>query len=253
MAWVNIARRIHGTAVTVLLWTYYTLGFMVFFAPFYLWAYLFSKDRETAFQRLNSRFYRIMFAMIRVLIPAHRWQIAPEVRRIRASVIVCNHISYLDPILLISLYGRHKTIVKSSLFGIPVFGRMLDLAGYMPSAAGGRFGDRMIRQIESMDRFLQAGGNLFIFPEGTRSRTGKVGALNPGAFKIARRCRAPIRVLAIRNTDRMFRPGRFAFNTAGPNTIRVDLAGSVETRKNGRAVPVSELMEAVEALMRRHP
>ena len=65
-------------------------------------------------------------------------------------------------------------------------------------------------------------------PEGTRSRDGQVGRFNPGAFKIARHCRAPIRVVSIRNTDRMFRPDSFAFATRGPNTIRVQLVGAID-------------------------
>ncbi|MBI9083722.1 MAG: 1-acyl-sn-glycerol-3-phosphate acyltransferase [Desulfobacterales bacterium] len=253
MAFGKYARRVYDTAVTLLVWTYYTFGFVVLFAPFYLAAYLLAKDPEASFQRLNSRFYGIMFRIIRILAPGHRWRIAPEVSRIRSSVIVCNHLSYLDPILLISLYPLHKTIVKSRLFSIPVFGRMLTLAGYVPSSARGKFADAMIRQIESMEGFLAAGGNLFIFPEGTRSRTGRMGALNPGAFKIARRCHAAIKVLVIRNTDRMFKPGRFVFSTAGPNTITVDLAGSVETHEKGRSLPVSELMESVSALLKGYP
>ena len=55
----------------------------------------------------------------------------------------------------------------------------------------------MIEQMETMPNYLASGGNLFVFPEGTRSRDGKLGALNNGAFKIARLCRAPIYVLQI--------------------------------------------------------
>ena len=127
-------------AITVLLWIYFTAGFVFFFSPFYIWASFFSPDqREKAFQRLNSRFYRGFFALTRVLIPGHRWQIPPEVRDIRSAVIVCNHRSYLDSILLISLYDKHNTIVKSRLFDIPLFGSMLRWSGYIPSSSQGRF------------------------------------------------------------------------------------------------------------------
>ena len=44
----------------------------------------------------------------------------------------------------------------------------------------------MIERIDTMDNFLANGGNLFIFPEGTRSRDGTIGRLNKGAFNIAR-------------------------------------------------------------------
>ena len=89
--------------ITLVLWTYFTAGFVLFLSPFYLWAGVFSKDRERAFQQLNSRFYRGFFFLVRRLMPGHRWQIQPEVAGIRSAVVVCNHRSYLDSILLISL------------------------------------------------------------------------------------------------------------------------------------------------------
>ncbi|TFG43343.1 MAG: hypothetical protein E4H48_02615 [Syntrophobacterales bacterium] len=48
--------------ITLLLWTYFTAGFVLLFSPFFLWAGIFSKNRERAFQQLNSRFYRVSFS-----------------------------------------------------------------------------------------------------------------------------------------------------------------------------------------------
>jgi 1-acyl-sn-glycerol-3-phosphate acyltransferase len=235
--------------ITIVLWTYFTAGFVLLFSPFYLWAGVFSKDRERAFQQLNSRFYRGFFYLVRRLMPGHRWRIQPEVADIRSAVVVCNHRSYLDSILLISLYERHSTIVKSQLFNIPVFGSMLKWSGYIPSSAEGRFAEMMIQRIEGMKAFLADGGNLIVFPEGTRSRDGRIGMLNKGAFKIARRCRAPIKVLFVRNTDRMFRTGSFSFDTRGPNTIHLELLGSVDAAADGDEEPLKQVMGRVAAML----
>jgi 1-acyl-sn-glycerol-3-phosphate acyltransferase len=236
-------------AITVVLWIYFTAGFVFFFAPFYLWSFLFAGQREKSFQRLNSRFYRGFFALARVLMPGHRWQIPPEVRDIRSAVIVCNHRSYLDSILLISLYDKHNTIVKSRLFDIPLFGSMLQWSGYIPSSSQGRFSDMMIQRIEKMPAFLSDGGNLIIFPEGTRSQDGRIGRLNKGAFKIARSCRAPIKVLFVRNTEKMFRPGSFSFDTRGPNTISLALIGTIDSATNRETGFLSEVMDRVHAML----
>ena len=236
-------------AITVVLWIYFTAGFVFFFAPFYLWAFLFAGQREKSFQRLNSRFYRGFFALARVLMPGHRWQIPPEVRDIRSAVIVCNHRSYLDSILLISLYDKHNTIVKSRLFDIPLFGSMLQWSGYIPSSSQGRFSEMMIQRIEKMPAFLADGGNLIIFPEGTRSQDGRIGRLNKGAFKIARSCRAPIKVLFVRNTEKMFRPGSFSFDTRGPNTISLALIGTIDSATNRETGFLSEVMDRVHAML----
>lgn len=237
--------------ITLLLWTYYTAGFVLFFAPFYLLAYLFSKEPAHRYQKLNSLFYRVFFKMVRLLIPACRWEIAPDVRQIRSSVVVGNHISYLDPILLISLYARHTTIAKARLFKIPIYGKLLALSGYLPSAATPRLADLMLRWMDNMPGHLAAGGNLVIFPEGTRGRDGRIGRLNKGAFKIARICRAPVKVLFISNTEKLFQPGRFLFDTQRPNTIRVELLAAIDPDYDAGTFSVDALMEKVHALLEK--
>ncbi|MBN1548695.1 MAG: 1-acyl-sn-glycerol-3-phosphate acyltransferase, partial [Syntrophaceae bacterium] len=209
----RLIRSLYDIAVTLLLWSYYTLGFLIIFSPFYLCAYLFSRNREQAFQGLNHVFYKGFFFLVRVLIPGVKWSISEDIPAIRSAVIVCNHISYLDSILLISLFKRHKTIVKSRFFNIPIFRRVIELSGYIPSSSNSELSDLIIRRLEEMDQFFASGGVLFAFPEGTRSRNGTIGPLHKGVFKIARRCRKPIHVLFIRNTGGLFQPGKFLFNT----------------------------------------
>lgn len=242
------AKGVVDLVVTLLLWGYYTVGFLAFFSLFYLMAYLFSGNRETSFQRLNHRFYKGFFFLVRVLSPQHKWRIGSDVPGIRSCVIVCNHVSYLDPLLLISLFEKHKTIAKSSLFKLPLFGRMLKLSGYIPSTSEGKLKELMIQHIETMNDYLAAGGNLFIFPEGTRSLDGNIGSLNKSAFKIARLCRTPIKVLFIRNTDALFRPGRFLFNTCVPNTITLELLETIEPDYQNKAFSISRLMGQVHTL-----
>jgi 1-acyl-sn-glycerol-3-phosphate acyltransferase len=231
--------------VTLVLWCYYTVGFLVLFSPFYLLAFAVETDRQAAFQRLNASFYQGFFFLVRRLIPATRWRIDPAAASIRGSVVVCNHVSYLDPVLLISLFPRHRTVVKNRLFQIPVFGRMLAWSGYLPASAEGRFGHLTIEGLESMPGFLSAGGNLFVFPEGTRSRSGRIGRFNAGAFKVARNCRAPIAVLRVANTDRLFTPGRFAFNAGRSNTVHLDLVDRIAPEDPRYELPLADLMAAV--------
>lgn len=213
---------------TLTCWAWFIFGYLLFFSWRYLVAALFTKDQQGRFQELTSQFYRIFFRIVRIIAPRHTIVIDDEVAEIRSAVIVCNHLSYLDPLLMIALFPQHKTIVKARFFGLPIFGWTLKKSGYLPSTSEGRYSKMMIEQMEAMPDFLAAGGNLFVFPEGTRSRDGKLGVLNKGAFKIARICRAPIYVLRINNTDKLFTPGRFLFNTRIQNSISVKIIERIE-------------------------
>jgi 1-acyl-sn-glycerol-3-phosphate acyltransferase len=243
---------VRGVTVTVILWVYYILGFLLFYSPFYLSVRLFSAGREEAFQRLNHRLHRSFFRLLRLLVPRVKWRISEEVMALRSSVIIANHLSFLDPILFVSLFERQKTIVKSDYFRYPVFGWILKTSGYVPSLAQGLFTVDMVDQIKKLQAYLAAGGNLFIFPEGTRSRGGRIGPFDQGAFKIARLCQAsPIRVVHIRNTDKLFPPDRFLFHTGDEHCIEVELAGSLEPDYGSAGFSLSALMDEARALMER--
>jgi 1-acyl-sn-glycerol-3-phosphate acyltransferase len=242
-------------AVTLILWAYFTAGFAVLFGPFYLAAALVSPDRQRAFQYLNHLFYGGFFLLCRKLMPMQKWRIDPEIGNIRSSVIVCNHISYIDSILLISLFARHTTIVKNRLFGFPVLNWIMVLSGYLPSASEGAQADLLVKRLEALPAFFADGGNLIVFPEGTRSRTGAIGPLNTGAFKIAKMCHTPIAVLGVRNTHRLFTPGTFRFNTCRDNTITLDLLARLTPEDGTVRFTVKGLMEQVRSTWegRNHP
>ncbi len=234
--------------VTLLLWGYFILAFFFGFAPFYAAAAIRRKEREAAFQRLNSLFFGGFFRFLAAVTPGVKIQIQDEIRSIRSSVIVCNHLSYLDPILLISLFERQKTIVRSDFFDRFIFGGILKRSGYIPSRAEEEHASLMIQSIEHIGEYLATGGNLFIFPEGTRSRTGRLGPFSKSAFSIARRCRVPIQCLMIRNTNRLFVPGRFWFNTCDPVVIEVERIGAFDPEFGGPAFPLAALVGQVRAL-----
>lgn len=250
--WSHFARRLKDLAITLFIWLYFTAGFVVFFSPFYLLAFLFSKERATAFQSMNSRFLRSFFRLCRFLIPRQRWQIGPEIQNIRSSVILCNHVSYLDSIFLISLFPRHTTIAKARLFDIPVFGQVLRLSGYIPSSSEGHHSTLFLDILDSLTGHLAGGGNIVVFPEGRRSRNGQVGRLHKGIFKIARHCKAPISVLGIRNTDRLFKPDKFLFDTCSENTIHLKQIAQLHPDYTGRDFSIKGLMIHVGKLLADH-
>ena len=243
-------RQFVDLITTLILWAYFTLGFLVFFLLFYLSACFFAENKEIAFQRLNHLFYKGFFCLIKILIPGNSWQVDKKAAEIKSAVVICNHVSYLDPLIFISLYARHKTIVKSRFFHIPIFGWILRTAGYLPAGVDEGLGPLLIDHIEKMKEYLAGGGNLFIFPEGTRSRDGCLGPFNRGAFKIAGFCRAPIKILRITNSDKLFTPGKFLFNTGIKNKITLEFVGAIDPDYQHNPPSAAELEKLVrQALM----
>ncbi|MBU1568881.1 MAG: 1-acyl-sn-glycerol-3-phosphate acyltransferase [Proteobacteria bacterium] len=237
--------KVLDSAVTLICWTWFIFGFLFFFSWAYLAAALFVKNPEVQFQRLNFYFFRVFFRVVRTIAPRQKIEIDDRIAAIQSSVVVCNHLSYLDPLLLIALFPRQKTIVKPRFFGTPIFGWMLKKSGYLPASSEGRFSRLMIEQMETMGSYLGAGGNLFIFPEGTRSRDGKIGNLNQGAMKIARMCKSPLYVLQLRNTDKLFTPGKFLFNSRIPNTMHIKILDHIEPDYQNAPPSTTELEQQV--------
>jgi 1-acyl-sn-glycerol-3-phosphate acyltransferase len=87
----------------------------------------------------------------------------------RGYLVVCNHRSWLDPALLL-LHARAQGIAKKELVWVPFFGPN----GYV---SGGIFFDRKdprdrARVVPEAVKLLRGGGNIQLFPEGTRTRDG---------------------------------------------------------------------------------
>jgi 1-acyl-sn-glycerol-3-phosphate acyltransferase len=244
----TLLHRTSDVLVTLCCWVYFIFGFVLIFSPFYCLALLFPARTEYYFQRLNSIFYKGFFALLRIIAPRLQWAIDPAIREIRSAVVICNHLSYLDPILLISLFERAKTVVKPVFFSVPVFGAVLTRAGYFPSTSTGPHRGLMITQMEAMAGFLEQGGNLFIFPQGTRRKDGTVGELNEGAIKIARFCKAPIYILCLRNTEKIFTPGQFFFHTGEPTQVTMRIMERFDAGVAGDW-KVSELQQQVHAAL----
>ncbi len=218
--------KVIDVIITLLCWAWFIFGFILIYSWVYI-AGLLARNTEVQFQRINCSFFKVLFRIINVTAPGHIFEIDERVRSIRSSIIVCNHLSYLDPLVLISLFKRSKTIVKPRFFNMLIFGSIVRKSGYIPASGEGRYAHILIDQVEAMDLYLKSGGNLFVFPEGTRSRDGKIGKLNTGVLKIARMCKSPIQVLNISGTDALFPPGSFNFNTRLKNKITLKVIGTI--------------------------
>ncbi len=246
-AWLQTRRFVLELSVTLAAWAYFLLAFVVAFAPFYAAASL-PPRRNHYIQRLNRLYVRGFFALLRRLAPRQRWHIDASIGELRGAVLLCNHLSYLDPLLLIAGLRQSSTVVKAAFFRLPIFGWVLRCAGYLPASSEGRFSALMLRQLDNMPAHLASGGNLFIFPEGTRSRSGTLQPLQPSALKLARHLGAPLHIWRIENTQALFAPGRFLFRASRNNTIRMTPVAVIQPEDPLYQGPLPQLADHLHAL-----
>lgn len=110
-------------------------------------------------------------------------------------IIVCNHESHADSVLISTLGFSARWLAKEELMKIPFLGWMMRMAGDIPVKRGDRDSGKVA--MEEMARHVRAGGSVVLFPEGTRSTTGELGAFKDGAFRLAVETGAPILPLVL--------------------------------------------------------
>lgn len=127
---------------------------------------------------------------------------------IRPYVFMANHLSFLDgPALFYVIPQKVRVILKKSVFKIPVVGPGMKFVGFVPvdrkRAAGGK------RSIERAIRMMKERGYSFlIFPEGTRSRDGRLQPFKRGGFFLAIGSGAPVVPITIKGTYELMPRGK---------------------------------------------
>lgn len=104
-------------------------------------------------------------------------------------LLVCNHQSFLDPMLAtLALRRECHYMARDTLFKNPRFRRLIEWLNAFPV----RRGSADITAIKETLRRLKAGGLVTVFPEGTRTIDGAVGAMQPGVVLLARKANVPL-------------------------------------------------------------
>ena len=135
-----------------------------------------------------------------------------------AYVFMANHVSFLDGPLLFYVVPRLlRVIIKKSVFRLPVLGQGMRFVGFVPVDRKGIRGGKASLDLAS--RLMRERGYPFlIFPEGTRSRDGRIQPFRRGGFFLAIVAGAPIVPVSINGTFELMPKGSFI---ARRGTIRV--------------------------------
>ncbi len=104
----------------------------------------------------------------------------------RPYLFMSNHSSILDiPAAYASSSHSIRMVMKKELKKFPVWGQALVASGFVPvSRAGNRA--EAIKQMDEAKKQLDRGVSIWVYPEGTRSRSGELAPFKKGGFHVAR-------------------------------------------------------------------
>jgi len=108
-------------------------------------------------------------------------QRAKKLSQMNGQLVLANHPSLIDVVVLISIIPNADCVVKAHLFKNPFLRGVVKNTGYISNADP----EGLLTDCQTS---LKAGNNLIIFPEGTRSKPGQVIKFQRGAANIALRC-----------------------------------------------------------------
>lgn len=159
-------------------------------------------------------------------------------------LFMANHVSNLDPPLLVPLLGRRISVIgKIELFSIPLFGRALRLGGFVPVDRKQR--DSAIQSVRQAVGVLKSGLSMLVYPEGTRSRDGKLLPFKKGAFYLAEEAGVPVLPITMVGVHEACPKGKFNIK---PGPVKVIFHEPIDPKQFvSREALMTAVRESIES------
>jgi 1-acyl-sn-glycerol-3-phosphate acyltransferase len=201
-----------------------------------------SLDRATVDERTRWFGRRVVELLDVELVASGAERVPPG----RAYVYMSNHQSHLDiPMLYATLPSPTiRMLGKKELFRIPLWGRGLRAAEFIEVDRSNHA--RAMQSIERAKQLVRDGVSIYLAPEGTRSRDGRIGKLKKGGFHLAKDTGAPIVPVAIDGTIDILPRGGRVMHAGKRVTVTIGAPIPVEDRT------IESLVEEVSAFLQKH-
>ena len=130
----------------------------------------------------------VSWLMVRTLYRLELHGIEKHVPDEGPALIVCNHVSYMDALILAATIPRPvRFVMYHKIFNVPVMRWIFRTARAIPIAGAREDPALMERAFDAIDAALAEGGIIGIFPEGALTRDGDIAPFKPGVERIVRR------------------------------------------------------------------
>jgi 1-acyl-sn-glycerol-3-phosphate acyltransferase len=235
-----MGRRLYST----LFWVFVALSSAVLFpVALLLWALTLPFDPRRRLLHYFTCFWASLYTWLN---PA--WPVTivgrEKIQSDRASMMVANHLSLLDILVLFRTFAHFKWVSKVENFRVPFIGWNMSLNGYIKLKRGDRVS--VLRMMGACEKALAQGSSVMMFPEGTRSATGRLRPFSPGAFELALRTRSPVQPILIQGTREAL-PKR-GFVLQGQHPIRITVLDPIAP-ESFEQLSAQQLTEHVRTLM----
>ncbi|MCK6553361.1 1-acyl-sn-glycerol-3-phosphate acyltransferase [Candidatus Binatia bacterium] len=206
-----------------------------------IWAVTLLFDRRLVVLHRFTCFWASLYTWLNPV-----WRVHIEGRekidRKTAYVMVANHQSLLDILVLFRLFVHFKWVSKIENFRVPCVGWNMSLNRYIKLRRGDSAS--IEKMMEACWATLAEGNSIMMFPEGTRSADGRLKAFKHGAFTIAKKAAAPLLPIIVEGTANAL-PKR-GFVLQGRHSIRVRVLDEIPYRTFAH-MSVEELVATVFA------
>lgn len=205
--------------VSILFWAFLTISSIVLFPiAVMIWVVTVAFDRRLVLLHRFTCFWASLYTWFNPV-----WPVTIEGRdKIRPRttyVMVANHLSLIDILVLFRLFRHFKWVSKIENFKVPFIGWNMSMNRYIKLRRGDR--ESIVQMMAACERTLGQGSSIMMFPEGTRSTTGEMRPFKPGAFELALTTGTPILPIAISGTaDALPKRG---FVLQGRHPIRIEV------------------------------
>jgi 1-acyl-sn-glycerol-3-phosphate acyltransferase len=217
--------------------------------PALVWAMVTGRSRHVhVLGCLGAKGMRLLFG-IRVVIEG-----LEHVKGDRPTVYCINHRSNVDVIvfeLIMPSCPKLRAIYKSELNQVPILGRVLRAADFVPVERTNR--EQAVEAVDVAVEHLRAGESFLIAPEGTRSRTRALLPFKKGGFVMAIKAQVPVVPIAIIGSDDVMPRGRL-YATPGVVTFRIgEPVPTVGLTFEDRDALAADIRHRMDALINRTP
>ena len=231
-------------AGSLLFWSFLVVSSLLLFpVALLIWATTVLFDRRLVLLHRFTCFWASLYTWLNPVWRVHiegRDKIRPDA----AYVMVANHQSLLDILVLFRLFTHFKWVSKIENFRVPAIGWNMALNGYIKLRRGDK--DSIADMMAACERTLADGNSIMMFPEGTRSPDGRLRDFKHGAFTLAQQTRRPLLPILIHGTaDALPKRG---FVLQGRHAISVRVLEEIPYERFAQ-MPVEQLTNDVRALM----